>query len=175
MEGAGVALAIMPLLISAVEDFGGVRLFLHRITNYRMEALRLLRLLNAEHVRFRCTCETLLQDIVLEDQTRDFMTNLRQDAWESIVSQASQRFQDNSHPSIRPFHDLFDLTVDALNVLREKMKVGSDYEVSRSLPLFLSESRLDHTSRLSQHLRDFLVLSHVAIHYFIYHIVQWHV
>ena len=121
----------MPLPISAVKDFGGVQSFFHRTTNYRVEAVRLLRVLNAEHVGFRCTCETLLQGIVPKDQMRAFTRYPWRDASESIVTRDSEGFQGELNIMILPFNNLFDLTADALEVLREKMCVGSDYKVTR--------------------------------------------
>ena len=138
MDAASVTLAIMPLLISAVEDFGAVQSFFHRVTNYREEAVSLFRELNAEHVRFRCTCETLLQGVVPEEQMRAFVKDPSRDAWESIVTQSSERFQGDVDIMTRPLSDLFLLMVDALEALRKRMNVGSDDEVSRSFPLFLS-------------------------------------
>ena len=130
MEAAGIALGTMPLLISIVEDFGGAVSFLDRIRNYRSESVRLVRLLNAEHVRFRCTCEKLLQSVVPESEMRAFMKDPGRETWESIVSLQAGSFETKLDTMFRPYIELFNQMAEAVERLRKRLGVGPDGKVS---------------------------------------------
>ena len=133
MEAAGLALAMIPLLISAVEDFGEAQSCFSQVRNYREEAIRLVRLFNAEHVRFRCTCEKLLQNVVPESEMRAMMRNPRRETWESIVARQSRSLESRLNAIFGPYIELFNVMVGAIEGLKKMLYVGPDGKVSDTL------------------------------------------
>lgn len=124
VEAAGLVLAILPLLISGLQQYQQGLIPIKDWLRYRSEVKSLIRNLNIEQVRFRMTCEKLLGGIVPEEELADLLQCPGGPAWydEHIESRLKERLQESFAVYLATVEDMQDL----LQSLR--LKIGLDHE-----------------------------------------------
>ena len=81
VEAAGIVLAVIPLLVSACDEYAKGFRTMKKWLNYNRELKQLARTLDAERVIFRNTCENLLEGLVLPEELETLLNDPGGHGW----------------------------------------------------------------------------------------------
>ncbi|KAL9106671.1 MAG: hypothetical protein Q9227_008323 [Pyrenula ochraceoflavens] len=80
-EAAGVALAVLPLLISAIEDFGKIRQIFRRFRKYGDELNDFQSEIKVQRTIFREECRLLLAQVVGDEDASEMLIDPSHNSW----------------------------------------------------------------------------------------------
>lgn len=81
IEGAGLALAVLPLVLSAARGYDNVLSLFFRYKRFAKEAKRYSRELDIQRTIFRNECRNLLEEIVEHDAASGMLDSLTKETW----------------------------------------------------------------------------------------------
>ena len=81
IEGAGLALAILPLVLSAAKGYDNVLSPFFRYKRFAKEAKRYSRELDVQRTIFRNECRNLLEEIIEHDAASGMLDSLAKETW----------------------------------------------------------------------------------------------
>ena len=82
-EAVGLALAVLPLIISAIEHYGGCTRPFSRYRDFTSRARHFHQKLNTQRTIFRNQCRLLLLEIVEQEIATEMMNDQRHPCWSS--------------------------------------------------------------------------------------------
>ncbi|KAJ9606166.1 hypothetical protein H2200_009127 [Cladophialophora chaetospira] len=133
-EAVGIALAIVPLVISAFEHYEHVARYCRTFAKYSRRIKDSLRTLNVQEVIFRKANERILFHCVEEEHARQMLADVNHLSWQDvhIATLYIQRLGD----SRSAIEDCIGLIAEELAVIRQKLdSLGAGHEQStKSLP-----------------------------------------
>ena len=88
IEIAGVTLALLPLLISAAENYGRCAAPFSRFKNFPKEAKRFLQELDIQKIIFHNQCRILLENVVDQDVAASMIQTAEHHFWHDIELEA---------------------------------------------------------------------------------------
>ncbi len=125
VEAAGLVLASIPLVISALDQYANGVETIARWWRYRAELLALSNTLCAENTRLIFTCERLLRDLVPEDMLDVFTAD--SSLWKNAFLEGKLCERLKSSHSI--FLKLIGDTNEALKELQSRLKLDGEWKV----------------------------------------------
>jgi hypothetical protein len=164
VEIAGLALAVAPLIISAIEDYReGLEPF--KIwARYRRELGLLRNVLDVEIAKLLDTCEQLLQPVVPQAQLHELITNPGGPHWQNPVLQ--DKLKELLARSYSSFMSALGEIKDALDELHGKLdfaavdgKVYPTFATSYTIASSFEIAQVQRQERLGERLGSFKVLS----------------
>ena len=84
MEAVGVALALLPLLISAAENYNNCVGPFSRYKRFAKEAEKFVQLLDVQRIIFRNECQILLESLIGGDVAATMLNNPNHPSWRDI-------------------------------------------------------------------------------------------
>ena len=81
VEGAGLALAILPLVLSAAKGYDNVLSPFFRYKKFAKEFKRYSRELDIQRTIFRNECRNLLEEIIEHDAASGMLDSLTKETW----------------------------------------------------------------------------------------------
>ena len=159
-EIAGVVLGSLPLIISAMEHYAGIKDTFGRVRRYQVELGRIKQDLDAESLIFRDILEHVLYGLVAPDQYEELLNNPSSGLWQDLaLNEALKQRLDHSYT-------VFTNSVNSMNtIIQEFMKLldlddqgRTRWASSTGLKLFLKSIRFstqkaffDTQTKLLQH------------------------
>ena len=130
-EAAGLVLAVIPLIISALEYYAEGVTTITKWWNYRRELKSLVRVLDAEYARFLGTCEKLLNGLVSSAELKALIEHPGGPLWKDklLDCKLKIRLQRSFSSYSRSIEDM----VEAVRDLETKLEIGADGKVSYAL------------------------------------------
>ena len=136
LEGLGIALGILPLLVSAIEHYEDVFRPFHRYKDFAPQLARFQRQLMAQKTIFRSQCQLLLIPLTDIDTTADMLNVPGHSMWAS--TELAQKLKDHLGQSAEACIATMTEMEEQLQVIREKgeefIPVSRDLETLRKLP-----------------------------------------
>lgn len=135
-EIAGVVLGSLPIIISALQAYNEGVDTIQRWRRYARELKSLVRDLETEHVKLQNVCEKLLVSLVPMTRMEEMIDDPFGESWreEELYSQIRLRLWSS--------HKVFEDTVldmrDAMEEMKEKLKIGKDGKVRTNVVSFES-------------------------------------
>ena len=124
IETAGLVLAVLPLLITGLEDYQKGLVPMKDWLRYRSVVKSLIRSLKMEQIRLRDTCEKLLSNIVPDEEIADLIASPGGPDW--CNDHIEETLKDRLRESFVVYMDTIEDMKDLLSKL--KVKLGLDYE-----------------------------------------------
>lgn len=88
IELAGVTLALLPLLVSAAENYGRCAAPISRFKNFPKEVEQFLEQVDIQKLVFRNQCRVLLENVVDQDVARTMIQTAEHHSWHDIELEA---------------------------------------------------------------------------------------
>ncbi|MCJ1387909.1 hypothetical protein MMC18_000752 [Xylographa bjoerkii] len=121
-EAAGLVLAVIPLVISALEHYAEGVSTITKWWSYKRELNSLVRVLDAEYARFLGTCEKLLHGLVSPAELKALIEYPGGPLWknEVIDKKLKMRLQSSYSSYLRSIEDM----AEAVKELETKLEIG---------------------------------------------------
>lgn len=107
MEGLGIVLAVLPLIVSALEHYEDVFVPFQRYKHYVPELARFQRRLLAQKTIFRSQCQLLLVSLTDEDTARSMLEGHHQE-WLSndLEARLSKQLGDSTNACVATIREI---------------------------------------------------------------------
>ncbi|KAF8863342.1 hypothetical protein BDZ45DRAFT_798312 [Acephala macrosclerotiorum] len=176
MEGVGIVLAVLPLIVSALEHYEDVFVPFQRYKDYVPELGRFQRRLLAQKTIFRSQCQLLLVSLTDEDTARSMLEEGHHQEWLSndLEARLSEQLGDSTTACVATIKEiqtqLSSIEEEAENTNVRIANEGhpttmpsdnsSRTRIKTKLKFAMSKSRLqDYIDRLRDSNQDFIALS----------------
>jgi hypothetical protein len=127
-EVVGVVLGTLPLVVSALENYAnGVRT-IRRLLQYKWEIKTLSTILEAEEVRFRNTCEVLIDGIDRAGEMEQLLKNPGGPLWKQGM--LGERLETRLSTSYNVFFKCIQDMNDALEMFKNRLGLDASGKVS---------------------------------------------